>query len=58
MPAARPSPVLAKAEAAIRFFEERGREVVGVKVDGSKYHIEFAKSDDPATDPDLITMSK
>jgi hypothetical protein len=48
-----------RAEATIRFFEERGRRVSGVTIKGSEFSIDFEpqpKSDIP--DADLVTMSK
>ena len=47
-----------RAEATIRFFEERGREAVGVTIDGSKFKLDFAQFDkDVVSLADLITVS-
>jgi len=44
-----------KAEAAIRYFEERGREVVGVTIKGSEFKLDFARPEKPAVeDVDLV----
>lgn len=46
-----------EADALIRYFEERGRQVAGVTLDGKLIHIDFAletqKSNNPA---DLVRM--
>ena len=56
---ARPPSAAQRAEAAIRFFEERGREVVGVTIKGSEFKLEFAKvAPEAANEADLIDMSR
>ncbi|MEM6465606.1 MAG: hypothetical protein AAF679_03745 [Pseudomonadota bacterium] len=48
-----------RAEAAIRYFEDAGREVVGVTFKGSQYKIEFAKPEKDAVPAiDLVDMSQ
>lgn len=49
-----------KAEAAIQFFEDQGREVVGVTIKGSEFKLDFARPDEGADmdGVDLVTMGR
>lgn len=48
-----------RAEEAIRFFEDSGREVSGVTFKGTEFKIDFAKQAAKAVnEADLIDMSK
>ena len=52
-------PVTKRAEAAIKYFEDRGRSVVGVTIKGTEFSLEFAQvSQDPHSDADLVGMGK
>ena len=52
-------PVAKRVETTIRFFEENGREVVGVTIEGTKFHLDFAKPDAPVVpDVDLVKMGQ
>lgn len=48
-----------KALRDIRFFEDEGREVVGVRIEGRNYEIQFASRDKVDIDPaDLVNMGE
>lgn len=57
---ANPTPTTAKkAEAAIRFFEERGRMVSGVTIKTGEFSIAFAIPEtDKIPEADLVDMSR
>lgn len=53
------TPTTQRAMDAIQFFEEQGREVVGVAIKGTEFRLEFSKSAaEQAPDVDLIDMSQ
>jgi len=48
-----------RAEAAIRFFEDAGREVVGVTIKGTEFKLDFARPEkDAVPSIDLVNMSQ
>lgn len=48
-----------RAEATIQFFEERGREVVGVTIKGTEFKLDFAKPEKAqGHEVDLVDMSQ
>jgi len=54
-----PTPTTKKAMAAIRYFEEQGKEICGVAIKGSEFKLDF-KSDvsERSTAADLVDMSQ
>lgn len=54
----KPAAIVQKALTAIQFFEETGRTVVGVSIEGTKYKLEFADEKTTASGADLVTMGK
>jgi uncharacterized protein YkuJ len=54
-----PTPTTKKAMAAIHYFEQQGREVIGVAIKGTEFKLDFAKTDkDQTSDVDLVDMGR